>query len=58
MPCTILTLIFIVTVIVAKIHRTETFIPGAISAFGGLFEWGSHVVLLYLSYLEWDLFNL
>ncbi|CAD8135514.1 unnamed protein product [Paramecium octaurelia] len=58
MPCTILTLVFITTVIVARITKPETFIPGAVTSIGGLFEWGSQGVLLYLSYSEWGLFNL
>ncbi|CAD8126990.1 unnamed protein product [Paramecium sonneborni] len=57
MPCTILTLVFTTTVIVAKITKPETFIPGAVTSIGGLFEWGSHCVLLYLSYSQWGLFN-
>ncbi|CAD8044013.1 unnamed protein product [Paramecium primaurelia] len=58
MPCTILTLVFTTTVIVARITKPETFIPGAVTSIGGLFEWGSQCVLLYLSYQEWGLFNL
>lgn len=58
MPCTILSLVFTTTVIVARITKPETFIPGAVTSIGGLFEWGSQCVLLYLSYLEWGLFNL
>ena len=48
-PFTILLLFYAISVIASKVHRFETFVPGCIVGFGGLFEWGSWLTILILS---------
>jgi len=39
----------VLSVIVAKIQKSETFIPGSILGLGGIFEFGSWGILYYLA---------
>ncbi len=57
-PFTILLIFFSLSVIASKIHRYETFIPGCLVSFCGLFEWGSWITILILCSMNIGLLNI
>ena len=48
-PFTILLLFFSLSVVASKMHRYETFVPGCLVSFCGVFEFGSWITILALS---------
>ena len=48
-PFTILLLVFFCSVVASRVQRYETFFPGCVVGFGGIFEWGAQITILILA---------
>ena len=57
-PFTILVIFFSLSVVASKIHRYETFIPGCLVSFCGIFEWGAWITILILCAMNVGLANI